>query len=352
MCCFAAVPAAPVNVSVSQLRADSALVTWSLPPGDTVIGYSLSQQPADPLIQPVDPLIQPVDPLIQPVDPLIQPVDPLIQPVDPLIQPADPLIQPPADPLIQPVDPLIQPVDPLIQPVDPLIQPVDPLIQPVDPLIQPVDPLIQPADPLIQPPVDPLIQPVDPLIQPVDPLIQPVDPLIQPVDPLIQPADPLIQPRQDGLMQRSIREVNTSSHWCMLWDLDEDTHYSVQVQSVGTQGDSQPSRAVQFRTLERSDHYPVGVHDHHHEPAMEGLGMTPHLQTGELLIITTVLLLWAAVIALFCRQYDIIKDNDSNSTKEKSKRLRSSSTFYNGSTGSSPLHHNGAVRSSRVSSRF
>jgi len=26
---------------------------------------------------------------------------------------------------------------------------------------------------------------------------------------------------------------------------------------------------------------------------MEGLGMTPHLQTGELLIITTVLLLWA-----------------------------------------------------------
>ncbi|KAJ0062376.1 hypothetical protein NL108_010990, partial [Boleophthalmus pectinirostris] len=102
--------------------------------------------------------------------------------------------------------------------------------------------------------------------------------------------------RQDGLMQRSIREVNTSSHWCMLWDLDEDTHYSVQVQSVGMQGDSQPSRAVHFRTLERSDHYPVGnvcgyvLSD---EPAMEGLGMTPHLQTGELLIITTVLLLWA-----------------------------------------------------------
>ncbi|XP_020797483.1 fibronectin type III domain-containing protein 5-like [Boleophthalmus pectinirostris] len=194
----ATVPAAPVNVSVSQLRADSALVTWSIPQGDTVIGYALSQQ------------------------------------------------------------------------------------------------------------------------------------------------------RQDGLMQRSIREVNTSSHWCMLWDLDEDTHYSVQVQSVGMQGDSQPSRAVHFRTLERSDHYPVGVHDHHHEPAMEGLGMTPHLQTGELLIITTVLLLWAAVIALFCRQYDIIKDNDSNGTKEKGKRLRSSSSYYNGSAGSSPIYHNGAVRSSRL----
>ncbi|XP_008291777.1 fibronectin type III domain-containing protein 4-like [Stegastes partitus] len=157
------------------------------------------------------------------------------------------------------------------------------------------------------------------------------------------------QQRQDGLMQRSIREVNTSSRWCVLWDLDEDTHYSVQVQSVGPHGDSQPSRAVHFRTLERSDHYPAGVLDHH-EPAMEGLGMTPHLQTGELLIITTVLLLWAAVIALFCRQYDIIKDNDSNGTKEKAKRplVRASSSYYNASAGSSPIYHNGAVRSSRL----
>ncbi|KAK1876363.1 Fibronectin type III domain containing protein 4 [Dissostichus eleginoides] len=127
------------------------------------------------------------------------------------------------------------------------------------------------------------------------------------------------QQRQDGLMQRSIREVNTSSRWCVLWDLDEDTHYSVQVQSVGPHADSQPSRAVHFRTLERSDHYPAGVLDQH-EPAMEGLGMTTHLQTGELLIVTTVLLLWAAVIALFCRQYDIIKDNDSSSSRDKAKR--------------------------------
>ncbi|KAM3857088.1 fibronectin type III domain-containing protein 4-like [Diretmus argenteus] len=157
------------------------------------------------------------------------------------------------------------------------------------------------------------------------------------------------QQRQDGLMQRSIREVNTSSRWCVLWDLDEDTHYSVQVQSVGLQADSQPSRTVHFRTLERSDHYPAGVLDHH-EPAMEGLGMTPHLQTGELLIITTVLLLWAAVIALFCRQYDIIKDNDSNSTKEKAKRqsVRVASSYYNASSRSSPLCHNGAVCSSKL----
>eukprot|EP00064_Thunnus_orientalis_P023905 superscaffoldBa00009568_g24166 len=83
---------------------------------------------------------------------------------------------------------------------------------------------------------------------------------------------------------------------------------------------------------------------------MEGLGMTPHLQTGELLIITTVLLLWAAVIALFCRQYDIIKDNDSNSTKDKAKRqlVRATSSYYNASARSSPIYHNGAVRSSRV----
>ncbi|XP_008322769.1 fibronectin type III domain-containing protein 4-like isoform X2 [Cynoglossus semilaevis] len=157
------------------------------------------------------------------------------------------------------------------------------------------------------------------------------------------------QQRQDGLMQRSIREVNSSSRWCVLWDLDENTHYSVQVQSVGPQGDSQPSHAIHFRTLERSDHYPAGVLDHH-EPAMEGLGMTPHLQTGELLIITTVLLLWAAVIALFCRQYDIIKDNDSNGTREKAKRplVHATSSYYNPSPGHSPIYHNGAVRSSRL----
>ena len=40
---------------------------------------------------------------------------------------------------------------------------------------------------------------------------------------------PRVFQRQDGLMQRSIREVNASSRWCVLWDLDEDTHYSVQV---------------------------------------------------------------------------------------------------------------------------
>ncbi|KAK2857047.1 hypothetical protein Q5P01_005782 [Channa striata] len=40
----ATVPAAPVNVSVTQLRQNSAMVTWNVPQGDTVIGYAISQQ--------------------------------------------------------------------------------------------------------------------------------------------------------------------------------------------------------------------------------------------------------------------------------------------------------------------
>lgn len=39
-----AVPAAPVNISVTQLRAHSAMVTWNVPQGDRVIGYAISQQ--------------------------------------------------------------------------------------------------------------------------------------------------------------------------------------------------------------------------------------------------------------------------------------------------------------------
>ncbi|CAB1330531.1 unnamed protein product [Coregonus sp. 'balchen'] len=42
-----ATPAAPVNVSITQLRSDSATITWSVPQGDTVIGYVISQQDND-----------------------------------------------------------------------------------------------------------------------------------------------------------------------------------------------------------------------------------------------------------------------------------------------------------------
>lgn len=52
------------------------------------------------------------------------------------------------------------------------------------------------------------------------------------------------------------------------------------------------------------------------------------------------LCLAAAVIVLFCKQYDIIKDNDSNNhSKEKSKPLSGQST---------PDYHNGGLLGSKV----
>lgn len=56
-------------------------------------------------------------------------------------------------------------------------------------------------------------------------------------------------------MQRFIREINTTSRACVLWDLDENTDYIIQVQSIGLHGDSQASKRVHFRTLEKSDHF-------------------------------------------------------------------------------------------------
>lgn len=56
-------------------------------------------------------------------------------------------------------------------------------------------------------------------------------------------------------MQRFIREVNTTSHACILWDLDEDTDYIIQVQSVGLSGESLASKKIHFRTLKKSEHF-------------------------------------------------------------------------------------------------
>ncbi|XP_027028484.1 fibronectin type III domain-containing protein 4 isoform X2 [Tachysurus fulvidraco] len=112
------------------------------------------------------------------------------------------------------------------------------------------------------------------------------------------------QQRQDGLMQRFIREINTTSRACVLWDLDENTDYIIQVQSIGLHGESQTSKRVHFRTLEKSDHFQSNM-------------------------------VAQAVIALFCRQYEIIKDNDSNNhSKEKTKPLSAHST---------PDYHNGGL---------
>lgn len=37
-------PPAPVNVSVTHLRSDSATVSWEVPEGDIIIGFSILQQ--------------------------------------------------------------------------------------------------------------------------------------------------------------------------------------------------------------------------------------------------------------------------------------------------------------------
>ncbi|KAG9337473.1 hypothetical protein JZ751_028664, partial [Albula glossodonta] len=107
---------------------------------------------------------------------------------------------------------------------------------------------------------------------------------------------------------------------CVLWDLDEETDYIIQVQSIGLYGESQASRRVHFRTLKKSDRFPSNS-SNQDDPTVQGLDKSRHLQTGEMIIIVVVLVMWAAVIALFCRQYDIIKDNDSSNSKEKAKPL-------------------------------
>uniref|UniRef100_A0A3Q2QXR6 Fibronectin type III domain containing 4 n=1 Tax=Fundulus heteroclitus TaxID=8078 RepID=A0A3Q2QXR6_FUNHE len=140
--------------------------------------------------------------------------------------------------------------------------------------------------------------------------------------------------KHDGHMQRFIREVNTTSRSCVLWDLEEETDYIIQVQSIGLYGESQASKKIHFRTLKKTDRFSTN-----NDPTVQGLDMSRHLQTGEMIIIVVVLVMWAAVIALFCRQYDIIKDNDSSNNKEKVKPLSERST---------PEHHSGGLLRSKV----
>ncbi|GLD72294.1 fibronectin type III domain-containing protein 4-like protein [Lates japonicus] len=145
------------------------------------------------------------------------------------------------------------------------------------------------------------------------------------------------QQRQDGHMQRFIREVNTTSRSCVLWDLEEETDYIIQVQSIGLYGESQASKKVHFRTLKKTDRFPSNS-SNQDDPTVQGLDKSRHLQTGEMIIIVVVLVMWAAVIALFCRQYDIIKDNDSSNNKEKAKPSSERST---------PEHHSGGLLRSK-----
>ncbi|ERE85435.1 Immunoglobulin-like fold containing protein [Cricetulus griseus] len=111
------------------------------------------------------------------------------------------------------------------------------------------------------------------------------------------------QQKKDVRMLRFIQEVNTTTRSCALWDLEEDTEYIVHVQAISIQGQS-PANEV----------------------TMKEMGRNQQLRTGEVLIIVVVLFMWAGVIALFCRQYDIIKDNEPNNNKEKTKSASETST--------------------------
>uniref|UniRef100_A0A2K5SBJ3 Fibronectin type-III domain-containing protein n=1 Tax=Cebus imitator TaxID=2715852 RepID=A0A2K5SBJ3_CEBIM len=134
-------------------------------------------------------------------------------------------------------------------------------------------------------------------------------------------SSPLISlQRQNGPGQRVIREVNTTTRAYALWGLAEDNDYTVQIRSIGLRGESPPGPRVHFRTLKGSDQLPSNSSGPG-DITGEGLDGERPLQTGEVVIIVVVLLMWAAVIGLFCRQYDIIKDNDSNNNpKEKGNR--------------------------------
>ncbi|XP_063770985.1 fibronectin type III domain-containing protein 4 [Pseudophryne corroboree] len=133
------------------------------------------------------------------------------------------------------------------------------------------------------------------------------------------------QQRQDGPIHRFIREVNTTNRACVLWDLEEDTDYIIQVQSIGLYSESQASKRIHFRTLKETDRLPSNS-SNQGDITVQGVDKERQLETGEIIIIVAVLLMWAAVIALFCRQYDIIKDNDSNNNKEKAKPSSEQST--------------------------
>ncbi|XP_039692919.1 fibronectin type III domain-containing protein 5 isoform X1 [Pteropus medius] len=131
------------------------------------------------------------------------------------------------------------------------------------------------------------------------------------------------QQKKDVRMLRFIQEVNTTTRSCALWDLEEDTEYIVHVQAISIQGQSPASEPVLFKTPREAEKMASKNKD---EVTMKEMGRNQQLRTGEVLIIVVVLFMWAGVIALFCRQYDIIKDNEPNNNKEKTKSASETST--------------------------
>ncbi|XP_027372608.1 fibronectin type III domain-containing protein 5 isoform X1 [Bos indicus] len=145
------------------------------------------------------------------------------------------------------------------------------------------------------------------------------------------------QQKKDVRMLRFIQEVNTTTRSCALWDLEEDTEYIVHVQAISIQGQSPASEPVLFKTPREAEKMASKNKD---EVTMKEMGRNQQLRTGEVLIIVVVLFMWAGVIALFCRQYDIIKDNEPNNNKEKTKSASETST---------PEHQGGGLLRSKGS---
>ncbi|XP_061751628.1 fibronectin type III domain-containing protein 5 isoform X1 [Nerophis ophidion] len=153
----------------------------------------------------------------------------------------------------------------------------------------------------------------------------------------IPDGDPVIgfaitQQKKDVRMLRFIQEVNTTTRSCALWDLEEETDYIIHVQSISMFGTSPQSEPLRFRTPKEVETQGSKNKD---EVTMED-----QLRAGELIIIVVVLIMWAGVIALFCRQYDIIKDNEPNNNKDKAK---------NSSECSTPEHPTGGLLRSKFS---
>ncbi|NXH14309.1 FNDC5 protein, partial [Bucco capensis] len=147
------------------------------------------------------------------------------------------------------------------------------------------------------------------------------------------------QQKKDVRMLRFIQEVNTTTRSCALWDLEEDTEYIVHVQAISIQGQSPASEPVLFKTPREAEKL-ASKNKGKYEVTMKEMEKTSQqLRAGEILIIVVVLFMWAGVIALFCRQYDIIKDNEPNNSKEKAKSPSENST---------PEHQGGGLLRSKV----
>eukprot|EP00076_Gallus_gallus_P029306 XP_015153350.1 fibronectin type III domain-containing protein 5 isoform X1 [Gallus gallus] len=95
-------------------------------------------------------------------------------------------------------------------------------------------------------------------------------------------------------------------------------------EAISIQGQSPASEPVLFKTPREAEKLASKNKD---EVTMKEMAKkNQQLRAGEILIIVVVLFMWAGVIALFCRQYDIIKDNEPNNSKEKAKSASENST--------------------------